>query len=103
MTSAEIARLANVSRSTVSRVLNGYVNVPKATQEKVKAVIEEYGYTPNHSARILVGKTNPVIGIFLADICEKGEDRRWIGVNSPYNMEMLSHFIRLTKEAGILL
>lgn len=102
MTSAEIARIANVSRSTVSRVLNQYSNVPEATRQKVQAVIDEYGYTPNHSARILAGKSNNIIGIFLADICADEGDSRWVGVNSPYNMEMLSHFIQRAKKYGYL-
>lgn len=102
MTSAEIARLANVSRSTVSRVLNRYSNVPEATRLKVQRVIDEHGYTPNHSARILAGKTNNIIGIFLADIYENRENNRWVGVNAPYNMEMLSYFIKEGKKHGYL-
>lgn len=102
MTSAEIARIANVSRSTVSRVINGYSNVPEATRLKVQTVIDEYGYTPNHSARILVGKPNNTIGIFLADITEQESDSQWVGVHSPYNMEMLSHFIQMAKKQGFL-
>lgn len=102
MTSAEIAKIANVSRSTVSRVINGYSNVPEATRVKVQGVIDEYGYTPNTSARILVGKPNNTIGIFLADICKNPEDSKWVGVHSPYNMEMLSHFIQLAKKQGYL-
>lgn len=102
MTSAEIARIAKVSRSTVSRVMNNYTNVPESTREKVQAVIDQYGYTPNHSARILAGKTNNIIGIFLADICEDEKDSQWVGMNSPYNIEMLSHLIQISKEQGYL-
>lgn len=102
MTSAEIARIANVSRSTVSRVINQYDNVPEATRKKIQAIIDEYGYTPNNSARILAGKSNNIIGIFLADICENKEDSRWVGVNSPYNMEMISHFVENAKKEGFL-
>ena len=46
--SAEIAKMAGVSRSTVSRVINGYSNVPPETREKVEAAIKKYGYTPYH-------------------------------------------------------
>ena len=38
--SNDIARLAGVSRSTVSRVVNGYSNVPEETREKVMKVIK---------------------------------------------------------------
>ncbi len=102
MTSAQIATLAQVSRSTVSRVINGYPNVPESTREKVQAVIDAYGYTPNPSARVLVGKPNNTIGVFLADIYENPNDSKWVGVHSPYNMEMLSHFINLGKQEGYL-
>ncbi len=102
MTSAQIATLAQVSRSTVSRVVNGYPNVPESTREKVQAVIDAHGYTPNTSARVLVGKTNNTIGVFLADIYENPDDSKWVGVHSPYNMEMLSHFIKMGKQEGYL-
>ena len=44
ITSEEIAKLANVSRSTVSRVINHYPNVPEETRIRVMDVIEKYGY-----------------------------------------------------------
>lgn len=102
MTSEEIARIAKVSRSTVSRVLNHYTNVPEATRLKVQKVIDQYGYTPNHSARILAGKTNHIIGVFLADIYPEEHDSKWVGVHSPYNMEVLSHVIQIAKKKGYL-
>lgn len=102
MNSEEIARIAKVSRSTVSRVVNNYSNVPEATRLKVQAVIDQYGYTPNNSARTLAGKTNNILGVFLADIVQNETDSKWVGVNSPYNMEILSHFIQIAKKRGYL-
>lgn len=43
----DIAREANVSISTVSRVLNHATNVSKSTEQRVKAVIEKYNFTQN--------------------------------------------------------
>lgn len=63
--SVEIAKLAGVSRSTVSRVINNYANVPDTTREKVMKVIEDYNYFPNLSAQVLAGKQQKVIGLFL--------------------------------------
>ncbi|AGA59666.1 transcriptional regulator [Thermobacillus composti KWC4] len=63
--SIEIARLAGVSRSTVSRVINNYPNVPPETREKVMRVIEKYNYFPNMSAQVLAGKKTRTIGLFL--------------------------------------
>ncbi len=68
MKSEDIAKLAGVSRSTVSRVINNYPNVPDATRKKVMRVIEEMGYEPNTSAQILAGKANNTIGLFVVSI-----------------------------------
>lgn len=65
MKSEEIARLAGVSRSTVSRVVNNYSNVPEETKEKVMKVVEKYNYQPNTSARALAGKKSKTIGVFF--------------------------------------
>jgi len=65
MKSEEIARLAGVSRSTVSRVINNYPNVPEKTRERVMKVIREYNYEPNQSARVLAGKKTNTIGLFF--------------------------------------
>lgn len=62
--STEIARLAGVSRSTVSRVINGYKNVPQQTHDKVMKIIEQYRYVPNHSAQVLKGKPTRTLGMF---------------------------------------
>ena len=56
LNSTEIAKIAGVSRSTVSRVINGYSNVPEKTRKKVMRVIEENDYYPLLSGQLLVGK-----------------------------------------------
>ncbi|MBC7960798.1 MAG: LacI family DNA-binding transcriptional regulator [Vallitaleaceae bacterium] len=65
MKSEEIAKIAGVSRSTVSRVVNKYSNVPDETREKVMKVIEAYNYRPNSFARTLAGKRSNTIGLFF--------------------------------------
>ncbi|QXD16315.1 LacI family transcriptional regulator [Rhodocaloribacter litoris] len=50
----EVARLAYVSRSVVSRVLNNHPNVSKEARARVMKVIEEYNYRPSSVARSLV-------------------------------------------------
>lgn len=98
ITSTEIAKIANVSRSTVSRVINNYSNVPEKTRQKVLAVIEEYGYVPNSSARALVGKTNNIIALFIADIDNSNEEKKWRGANSPYFLDLISETINESKK-----
>ncbi|QMV42941.1 LacI family DNA-binding transcriptional regulator [Cohnella cholangitidis] len=65
--SMEIAKLAGVSRSTVSRVINNYSNVPPETREKVLRIIEQYHYVPNASAQVLAGKKTRTIGLFMIE------------------------------------
>lgn len=96
MNSEDIAKLAGVSRSTVSRVINGYTNVPPETKEKVEQVIREYGYIPNTSARNLAGKPSNVIGLFFV---EYGELEENIIHSSPFYSEFLANSIdRLKKQ-----
>lgn len=88
MNSKEIAKLAGVSRSTVSRVINNYSNVPEETRRKVLEIIEKYDYTPNSSARNLAGKSNRIIGLFFI------EESKWNGDtihSSPFYSEFLSY------------
>ncbi len=62
--STEVARLAGVSRATVSYVFNGRrdgATVPAATRERILAVAGSVGYRPNRTARALkTGRTNTV-------------------------------------------
>ncbi len=74
MKSEDIAKLAGVSRSTVSRVINNYTNVPEATREKVMKVIDEYNYRPNTFARTLAGKKSKTIGLFFVILDTKGDN-----------------------------
>lgn len=63
----DISKEAGVSIATVSRVLNGSASVRPKTREKVFAVIERHGYTPNAFARGLGLNTMKTIGIMCAD------------------------------------
>lgn len=64
MNIGEIAKLAGVSRATVSRYLNnGYVSEEK--REKIKAVIEQTGYVPSSQAQMLRTKKTKLIGVIL--------------------------------------
>lgn len=65
ITAAEIARIAGVSRSTVTGVINDYPYISKKTKEEVRAIIEAYGYVPNSAARVLVGMQPKIIGHFI--------------------------------------
>lgn len=62
----DIAQLAGVSRSTVSRVINNHPNVRPATKEKVLAIIHEQNFQPNQVARMLATQHSQMIGIVVS-------------------------------------
>ncbi len=64
----DVAREANVSMATVSRVVNGNPNVKPATRKKVNDVIERLGYRPNAVARGLASKKTTTVGVIIPDI-----------------------------------
>lgn len=61
----EIAQIAGVSRSTVSRVINHDPNVSDKTRGKVQAIIDEKGYQPNPVARSLMTGRSRVLGLVI--------------------------------------
>lgn len=59
VTIREIARLANVSRGTVDKVLNNRPGVKKETREKVLQIIKDLNYQPNIIGKALVQNSHP--------------------------------------------
>lgn len=64
----DVARLAGVSPSTVSRVMNGTAKVNEEKQQKVEQVVRETGFRPNEAARTLYKKSAHIIGVVVPDI-----------------------------------
>ncbi|HJO93032.1 MAG TPA: LacI family DNA-binding transcriptional regulator [Victivallales bacterium] len=64
----DIANLANVSVSTVSRVLNNKFDVSSKTREKILKLMDEHGYKPNSIARGLVSHKTFTVGLIIPDI-----------------------------------
>lgn len=64
----DIAKKANVSAMTVSRVINNSGNISPKTREKVEAIIKELGYIPNSSARSLTSKKTKILSLMVTDI-----------------------------------
>jgi LacI family transcriptional regulator len=61
----DIARLAGVSRSTVSRVINNHPNVSAQTRQRVQAVIQAQHFRPNLAARALVTQHTHVLSLVI--------------------------------------
>lgn len=64
----DIADKANVSASTVSRVVNNKPGVKRATKARILKILEECHYVPNETARGLVTQSSKMIGILISDI-----------------------------------
>lgn len=62
----DIARLANVSKATVSKVINGYPGVNQKTRKIVLSIMRKYNYWPNATARSLTTNRSYLIGLFVA-------------------------------------
>ncbi|MFH0879864.1 MAG: LacI family DNA-binding transcriptional regulator [Lentisphaerota bacterium] len=65
LTMKEIARLANTSRSTVSRVISDSPRISDEVKKRVRAIIEQTGFRPNISAQSLRGSSTGQIVILL--------------------------------------
>lgn len=72
ITIKEVARIAGVSVSTVSRVINNMPDVNRETKQMVRQIIEEHGYVPNATAKTLKQMTTNIIGIVVK------------GINNPF-------------------
>jgi len=86
--STQIAELAGVSRSTVSRVINGYPNVNEETRRQVQDTIKKYGYYPSLPGQMLAGKPVKCIGLF------------WVSIGPVSGDSLSSFFITSTIESA---
>lgn len=85
----QVAKRANVSTATVSRVLNGFPGVREKTVARVRRAIAETNYVPNTNARSLrVGRTR-LFGLIVSDI------------NNPFFPELIDAFESLAASQGI--
>lgn len=68
VTIQDVAKAAGVSVSTVSRVLNGKVDVASETQAHILSIIDDLGYTSNLAARSMRSFKTNLIGLIMPDI-----------------------------------
>src|SRR5574339_803856 len=68
VTIQDVAKTAGVSVSTVSRVLNGKVDVASETQTRILSVIDDLGYTTNLAARSMRSQKKNLVGLIMPDI-----------------------------------
>jgi DNA-binding LacI/PurR family transcriptional regulator len=92
---ADIARLAGVSASTVSRALAGSPLVATAKREEIIRLARERGYVVNTTARNLRLQRTQTLGVIIPLGHESGQP-----LTDPFFMEMLSHLADAITERG---
>ncbi|WP_114766462.1 trehalose operon repressor TreR [Vibrio rhodolitus] len=75
LTILDIARLAGVGKSTVSRVLTNDPKVKPETRIKVEQVIAESGYVPSKSAQSMRGGSQRVVGVIISRLDSPSENK----------------------------
>ncbi|MBY8908995.1 LacI family transcriptional regulator [Salinicoccus roseus] len=80
----DIAEMAGVSRTTVSRVINNTGYVSEKARRRVMDVIEETGYVPSQHAKSLRTKETKIIGVILPKISTDTSSRTVNGMNSVF-------------------
>jgi DNA-binding LacI/PurR family transcriptional regulator len=84
VTLKQIAERANVSVTTVSRILNRQTTglpIRETTRQRVLLIADELGYKPNLMARALRGSSSSLIGVIVRDISEPFLSQVLKGVN----------------------
>lgn len=116
---ADVAELAGVSVTTVSRVINNYGSLSEKTKTKVFAAMHKLNYQPNSVARSLQGKSSRLIGLifpgvsnpFFGELVQTLEnklsalDYRVILCNSVNNADTERSYLRMLQAnqvAGII-
>ena len=88
-TISDVAAKSGVSKTTVSRFLNGkYDNISIATRQRIKAVIEELDYRPNRTAQRLKASRTMLVGCIIGDI------------SSPFSAVLLKGIMGICEAAG---
>lgn len=76
----DVAKLANVSTKTVSRVVNNQGEISEATRQRVQAAIEQLGYHPNILARSLVSRRSHTLAVVAFGLEYFGPSRTIVGI-----------------------
>ena len=89
----EVARVAGVSRATVSRVVNGVASVDESMRQTVERAISTTGYFPNRAARSLVTRRAGSIALMLP------EQSRMLG--DPFFVRVVSGVMSVLRPSGV--
>lgn len=91
VTIKDVARLAKVSPSTVSRVIADHKSISAETKERVRQAMAELGYYPNYIARSLIKRSSHALGLILSRSTESA-------FSNPFFAEILRGISKVTQE-----
>jgi DNA-binding LacI/PurR family transcriptional regulator len=100
----DVARVAGVSRATVSRVINGIRNVDPQLHEVVWEAVGQTGYVPNRLARSLVTRRTGTVALVVSD-SETHDDDPFMGrfFADPYFGRVVGGLMSVLRAAGVQL
>lgn len=98
ITLKELAKLLNVSVSTVSKALNDNSEISLETKTRIKDLAKAYGYVPNTIARSLKSKTTKTIGVIIPDILLEFFSKVLYGIEMQANKQGYGVVICLSNE-----
>ncbi|GAA0454365.1 LacI family transcriptional regulator [Actinoplanes capillaceus] len=100
----DVARVAGVSRATVSRVINGIRNVDPLLHEQVWSAVDQTGYVPNRLARSLVTRRTGTVALVVSD-SETHDDDPFMSrfFSDPYFGRVVGGLMSVLRPAGIQL
>lgn len=105
VTIKDIAHIANVSHTTVSRALNDKSRIRNETKEKILAIVRELNYQPNFIARSLVMRRTKTLGLVITTIANPFYTELALGIESTarslgYNIILSFTHSDLSIESG---
>jgi len=101
VTIKDVAKAANVSVATVSRVINNLGGYSEETKRQVLKVIEELGYEPNAVARGLVSRRTKTIALIVPDLTSTLAMELLKGVEQGAHKQGISVILCNTESQGI--
>jgi DNA-binding LacI/PurR family transcriptional regulator len=100
----DVARVAGVSRATVSRVVNGVRNVDPQLHDLVWNAVEQTGYVPNRLARSLVTRRTGTVALVVSDCVAHDDDPfRSRFFADPYFGRVVGGLMSVLRPAGVQL
>ncbi|MRH41065.1 LacI family DNA-binding transcriptional regulator [Aquibacillus halophilus] len=111
----DVAKRANVSAMTVSRVINNGSSIKESTRLRVEKAIKELDYIPNRSAQSLISKDTKLLSLLITDVAnpfftsiargaeDKAHEKGYqlVFSNSDENIEKETSYIRSAVSRGI--